>query len=89
MQDKLGASNQRAGELEAQLTQERERAVSAEEHSKAVERQLAEEQQSSERLAKKRDDSEAELAAQASPVTTYAAIARPCIVAVDRSWVDF
>ena len=73
VQDKLAASNQRAAELEIQLTQERERAVSAEEHSKAVERQLAEEQQSSERLMKKRNDSEAELAAQVSPVMTCVA----------------
>lgn len=64
LQDKLAASGQRVTELETQLSSERERATSAEEHGRTVERQLAEEQQDSARLAKKREESEAELAAQ-------------------------
>ena len=66
MQDKLAASNQRATELELQLAQQHQQALKAEEHGKTLERQLEEEQQSSARLARKRDDSEAELAAQVS-----------------------
>ena len=64
LQDKLAATAQKATELETQLSAERERSVSAEEHSRALERQLAEEQQDSGRLAKKHEESEAELAAQ-------------------------
>lgn len=51
-------------ELETQLSSERERAGGAEEHGRSVERQLAEEQQESGRIAKKREDAEAELAMQ-------------------------
>lgn len=50
--------------METQLSNERERAVSAEEHGRSVERQLAEEQQNRDRTAKKREEAEAELAAQ-------------------------
>lgn len=64
LQDKVGAAGQRTTELETQLSSERERAVSAEEHGRSVERQLAEEQQNSDRTAKKREEAEAELAAQ-------------------------
>lgn len=64
LQDKVGAASQRTTELETQLSNERERAVSAEEHGRSVERQLAEEQQNSDRTAKKREEAEAELAAQ-------------------------
>ena len=64
LQDKVGAASQRTTDLETQLSNERERAVSAEEHGRSVERQLAEEQQNSDRTAKKREEAEAELAAQ-------------------------
>ena len=64
LQDKVGAAGQRITEMETQLSNERERAVSAEEHGRSVERQLAEEQQNSDRTAKKREEAEAELAAQ-------------------------
>ncbi len=69
LQDKLTATSQTVAELETQLSSERERAGSAEEHGRTVERQLAEEQQDSARLAKKREDAEAELAAQVSCLT--------------------
>lgn len=64
LQDKVVAASQKITELETQLSNERERAVSAEEHGRSVERQLAEEQQSCDRTAKKREEAEAELAAQ-------------------------
>ncbi|DBB03075.1 TPA: hypothetical protein ACH3X1_013390 [Trebouxia sp. C0004] len=64
LQDKVAAASQRITELETQLSNERERAVSAEEHGRSVERQLAEEQQNRDRTAKKREEAEAELAAQ-------------------------
>ncbi|KAL0027070.1 hypothetical protein WJX79_003191 [Trebouxia sp. C0005] len=64
LQDKVVAASQRSTELETQLSNERERAVSAEEHGRSVERQLAEEQQNRDRTAKKREEAEAELAAQ-------------------------
>ena len=66
MQDKLTAINHKIEELETQVSSEHERAGSAEEHSRALERQLAQEQQESARLVKKREDSEAELTAQVS-----------------------
>ena len=64
LQDKLTASSQKIAELETQLSAEHERAVSAEERSRTLDRQLAEQQQESAQLAKKREDSEAELEAQ-------------------------
>ena len=64
LQDKLTASSQKIAELETQLSAEHERAVSAEERGRTLDRQLAEQQQESAQLAKKREDSEAELAAQ-------------------------
>lgn len=69
LQDKLTATSQKVAELETQLSAERERAVSAEEHSRTLSRQLAEQQQDAALLAKKREDSEAELAAQVKVVT--------------------
>ena len=69
LQGKLDAACQKTAELETQLSHEHQHAVSAEEHGTAVERQLAEEQQATARLAKKRDDMEAELAAQVGHCT--------------------
>ena len=64
LQDKVAATSQKVLELEAQLNAERERAVSGEEHGRTLARQLAEQQQESAHLAKKREDSETELASQ-------------------------
>ena len=64
LQDKVAATSQKVSELEAQLSAERERAVNGEEHGRTLARQLAEQQQESAQLAKKREGSEAELASQ-------------------------
>ena len=64
LQDKAAAASQKVSELEAQLSTERERAVSGEEHGRTLARQLAEQQQESVHLAKKREDAETELASQ-------------------------
>lgn len=71
LQEKLAATNQKVMELETQRSTERERAASSEEHGRTVERQLAEEQQESARLAKKREDSEAELATQVVTCSSF------------------
>ena len=60
----MAATSQKVSELEAQLSAERERAVNGEEHGRMLARQLAEQQQESAQLAKKREGSEAELASQ-------------------------
>lgn len=60
----MATTSQKVLELEAQLSAERERAVSGEEHGRTLARQLAEQQQDSANLAKKREDSETELASQ-------------------------
>ena len=64
LEDKVAATSQKVLELEAQLSVERERAVSSEESGRTLARQLAEQQQESANLAKKREDSETELASQ-------------------------
>lgn len=64
LQDKVAASSRKVSELETQLGAEHERGVSAEEQGRTLARQLAEQQQESAHLAKKREDSEAELATQ-------------------------
>ena len=77
LQDKLTVTSEKVTELETHLSTERERAVSAEEHGKTVERQLAEEQQDSARLAKKREDAEAELATQVGHLHHVAELLSP------------
>lgn len=64
LQDKVTGISHKASELEAQLSAERERAAGEEERGRTLARQLAEQQQESANLAKKREDSEAELASQ-------------------------
>lgn len=64
LQDKMTGTSHKVSELEAQLSVERERAAGEEEHGRTLARQLAEQQQESANLAKKREDSQAELAGQ-------------------------
>lgn len=67
----MAATGQKILELEAQLSAERERAVSGEEQGRTLARQLAEKQQESAHLAKKREDSETELASQVTLSIAY------------------
>ena len=63
LQDRTAAQDAKTRETQAQLSTERDRAEAAEQRGRALERQLAEQQQDSERLLKK-EDADAELAAQ-------------------------
>lgn len=63
LQDKITAQDAKTQETQTQLSAERDRAEAAEQRGKALERQLAEQQQDSERLLKKKEDTDAELAA--------------------------
>ena len=68
LQGKLDAAAQKLQDTQSQLSTERERAEAAQERGRVLDRQLAEHQQDSERLLKKKEDLEAELAAQACNV---------------------
>ena len=61
----MATQDQKGQETQTQLSAEHDRAEAAEQRGRALERQLAEQQQDYERLAKKKEDSDAELAAQA------------------------
>ena len=77
MQGKLDAAAQRNQETHNQLSTERERAEAAEERGRGLDRQLVEHHHDSERLSKKKEDLDAELALQVCddhrqlPVTPY------------------
>ena len=64
MQGKLDAAAQKSQEAHNQLSTERERAEAAEERGKGLDRQLVEHHQDSERMLKKKEDLDAELALQ-------------------------
>ena len=68
LQGKLEAAAQKLQENQSQLSTERERAEAAEERGRALDRQLAEHQQDAQRLLKKKEDLDAELATQACNV---------------------
>lgn len=65
LQGKLDKAAQEVQETQTQLSLEHERTETAEQHGRALGRQLAEQQQDTERLQKKKEDIDAELAAQA------------------------
>lgn len=81
LQGKIDKAVLELNENRTQLSAERERAEAAEQHVRAVQRQLTEHQQDTERLAKQKEDIDAELTAQAcSPRSVLSSTAHACVL---------